>query len=151
VKRRLTLINTDGDGFENRELKRIIWKKTAFWDITPCSLAEVDASRVFTASIISALIALIKEAVRTSVTSVNFYNTTLCDIPEGCHLHTRHRENLKSHEEMVLTSGWKNLYLYNEELHFVSLPNNIRLIKSGMRWASHGARTTREMHTKSVV
>jgi hypothetical protein len=36
------------------------------------------------------------EAVRTSETSVNFYETTRRNIQEGCHLHTRRRENLKS-------------------------------------------------------
>jgi hypothetical protein len=29
--------------------------------------------------------------------SVYFYEITLCNIPECCHLHTRRRENLKSH------------------------------------------------------
>jgi hypothetical protein len=36
------------------------------------------------------------EAVRTSETSVNFYETTRLKIPEGCYFHTRRRENLKS-------------------------------------------------------
>jgi hypothetical protein len=34
---------------------------------------------------------------RTSETSVSFYETTRRNIPLGCHLHTRRRENLKSH------------------------------------------------------
>jgi hypothetical protein len=34
------------------------------------------------------------EGVNTSETSVNFYETTRRNIPEGCHLHTRGRENL---------------------------------------------------------
>jgi hypothetical protein len=42
------------------------------------------------------LIALMMEAVRTFETSVNFYETTRRNIPEGCRLHTRRRENLKS-------------------------------------------------------
>jgi hypothetical protein len=37
------------------------------------------------------------EAVRTSETSVDFYETTRRNIPEACNLHTRRRENLKSH------------------------------------------------------
>jgi hypothetical protein len=41
--------------------------------------------------------ALIMEAVRTSETSVYFNETTRLFIPEGCHLHTRRLENLKSH------------------------------------------------------
>jgi hypothetical protein len=48
-----------------------------------------------TASIMRGM--LMMEAVRTSETSVNFYETTRRNIPEGCHLHTRRRENLKSH------------------------------------------------------
>jgi hypothetical protein len=37
------------------------------------------------------------EAVNTSETSVNFYQTTWLNIPEDIHLHTRRYENLKSH------------------------------------------------------
>jgi hypothetical protein len=44
---------------------------------------------VFTASIITAIIALMIEAVSTSEMSVNFYQTSWCNIPEGGrHLHT---------------------------------------------------------------
>jgi hypothetical protein len=43
------------------------------------------------------LIALMMEAARTSETLVNFYQTTLRYNPEDSHLHTRRRENLKSH------------------------------------------------------
>jgi hypothetical protein len=42
-------------------------------------------------------IALMMEAVSTSETSVNFYQTILRNIPEDSRLHTRRRENLKSH------------------------------------------------------
>jgi hypothetical protein len=38
------------------------------------------------------------EAVSTSETSVNFYQTTWRNIPEESHLHTSHDENLKSHK-----------------------------------------------------
>jgi hypothetical protein len=40
---------------------------------------------------------LMMEAVRTSETSVYFNETTRRFISEGCHLHIRRRENLKSH------------------------------------------------------
>jgi hypothetical protein len=40
---------------------------------------------------------MMMEAVRTSETSVHFYDTAMRYIPEGCHLHTRLSENLKSH------------------------------------------------------
>jgi hypothetical protein len=37
------------------------------------------------------------EAASTSETSVNFYRATRRNNPEDSHLHTRRRENLKSH------------------------------------------------------
>jgi hypothetical protein len=43
------------------------------------------------------MIALMMEAARTSETLVNFYQTTRRCNPEDNHLHTRHRESLKSH------------------------------------------------------
>jgi hypothetical protein len=43
------------------------------------------------------VIAVMMEVVRTSETSVYFNETAWCNIPEGHHLHTRCRENLKSH------------------------------------------------------
>jgi hypothetical protein len=43
------------------------------------------------------IIALMMEAVRTSEMSVNFNVTTRRYIPEDSILHTRRRENLKSH------------------------------------------------------
>jgi hypothetical protein len=42
-------------------------------------------------------IVLMMEAVSTSETSVTFYQTIQRNIPEDSHLHTRLRENLKSH------------------------------------------------------
>jgi hypothetical protein len=42
-------------------------------------------------------IALMTEAASTSETSINFYQTTRRNNPEDSHLHTRRRENLKSH------------------------------------------------------
>jgi hypothetical protein len=47
----------------------------------------------------SSLVALIMEEVSNSETSVNFDKTTRLNIPEDSHLHTRCRENLKSHME----------------------------------------------------
>jgi hypothetical protein len=52
-----------------------------------------------------ALIALMIEAVRTSETTVNIYQTTLRNIPEDSHLHTRRCENLKSQS----VTGWDGL------------------------------------------
>jgi hypothetical protein len=63
-------------------------KMAVFWDVAPCSLVEV--YRRLRA------ITLTMEAASTSETSVNFYQTTLRNIPEDSDLHTRSRENLKS-------------------------------------------------------
>jgi hypothetical protein len=41
---------------------------------------------------------MVMEAIRTSETSVYFNETTRRYIPEGCHLHTRRRKNLKFHK-----------------------------------------------------
>jgi hypothetical protein len=59
------------------------------------TLKLTDVSEVHTVSIITALT---MEAVRTSEMSVNFNLTTLRYIPEDSKLHTRRRENLKSHK-----------------------------------------------------
>jgi hypothetical protein len=48
------------------------------------------------------------EAVRTSETSVYFNDTTWQYIPEGCHLHTRRRENPNSH------AGYIYLFIFVE-------------------------------------
>jgi hypothetical protein len=50
-------------------------KMTVLWDKAPCSLVEVHQC------------------------SICFYQTARRCIPEDCHLHTRRRENLKSHME----------------------------------------------------
>jgi hypothetical protein len=50
------------------------------------------------------LIALTMEAVRTSETPVYFSETTRRYIPEGCHLHTRGRQNLISHYFILFQS-----------------------------------------------
>jgi hypothetical protein len=63
-----------------------------FWDVVPCSLVLIltDVSEEL-------LITLMMEADSTSETSVNVDQTARCYILEDSHLHTRHRENLKSH------------------------------------------------------
>jgi hypothetical protein len=42
------------------------------------------------------------EAVGTSETADNFYEITRRNIPEICHLHTRHRENLNSYSSILV-------------------------------------------------
>jgi hypothetical protein len=60
------------------------------------------------------IIALMMEAACTSEPSVNFYQTTRRNNPEDNYLHTRGRENLKSHNTTQLTSlqtTWPRAYL----------------------------------------
>jgi hypothetical protein len=75
---------------------------TVFWDVELCSPVEID--RRFSGAYCLhhlVLMALMKEPVNTSETSVNFYQTTRPNNPEESHLYTRRRENLKSHLERV--------------------------------------------------
>jgi hypothetical protein len=58
-----------------------------------------DVSAVLTATI---TITLMMEAVSTSETLVNFYETTQHNIPEDSHLHNRCCVNLKSHNTFPL-------------------------------------------------
>jgi hypothetical protein len=53
---------------------------------------------VLTGSIIKAMMMMMREAVSTSETSVNFYQSARRNIPEDSHLHTRCCKNLKSHD-----------------------------------------------------
>jgi hypothetical protein len=57
-----------------------------------------DVSEVLIASVI----ALMMEAVSTSQTSANFYQTTRRNIPEDSHLHIRRRKKLKSHKHSLV-------------------------------------------------
>jgi hypothetical protein len=52
-------------------------KITVFWDVAPCSMVEVYQH------FRGASITLIMEVASTSETSVNFYQTTQCSIPEA--------------------------------------------------------------------
>jgi hypothetical protein len=56
-----------------------------------------DGSEVLVASIIRA-VSMPRAAASTSETSVNFYQTTRRNNPEYSHLHSRRRENLRSHQ-----------------------------------------------------
>jgi hypothetical protein len=72
-------------------------KFRVFWDVAPCSHIEVDRRFRGGCVLPPLLIALMMETVRTSETSVNFNVITRSYIPEDSKLHTRRRENLKSH------------------------------------------------------
>jgi hypothetical protein len=65
---------------------------TVFWVVAPYSPVEV--YRRFK---VLAAIALMMKAASTSETSVNFYQITRRNNPEDSHLHTRRRDNFKSH------------------------------------------------------
>jgi hypothetical protein len=68
-------------------------KTAVFWDVTPCSLVEVDQH--FRGAY-SLHLTLLMKTVHTPETLVNFYQTTWCNIPEDSLLRTCHHENLKS-------------------------------------------------------
>jgi hypothetical protein len=69
-------------------------KVTAFWDKTLCRL---EVEWCFRSVYRLHNQALMMKAVRTAETSVYFNETTRRFTPDGCHLHTRRHENLKSH------------------------------------------------------
>jgi hypothetical protein len=72
-----------------------------FWIVAPFCMAEFCR---LASSISTATIALMMVAASTSETSVNFYHTTRRYNPEGSHLHTRRRENLKSHNIHIVST-----------------------------------------------
>jgi hypothetical protein len=67
----------------------------------------------------SILIALMMEPASTSETSVNFHQTTRLNNPEEIHLHTRRRENLKSHTATIALKKvyWKEI-LHNKIIEY---------------------------------
>jgi hypothetical protein len=73
-------------------------KMTVFWVVALCSLVEVYQYGL--------LIALMMEVRSTSETLVNFYQTTWHYNPEDNHLHTCHRENLKSNLTVIKHCSW---------------------------------------------
>jgi hypothetical protein len=79
---------------------------TAFWDTRIAQYSLFEVHRRFRGTYCfhyqSVPIALMKEVVCTSETSVYTETTRRC-IPKGCHLHTCHRENLKSHKVTQVT------------------------------------------------
>jgi hypothetical protein len=50
------------------------------------------------------IIALTMEAVRTSETSVNVYQTSRRNMPEDSHLRAHRRKNLKSHKNILFSN-----------------------------------------------
>jgi hypothetical protein len=68
---------------------------TAFWDIVPCILIEIYRGAYCLSH---------QQTVSTSETSVYFYKTTRFKIPEDCYVHTRRRENLKSHNILYVST-----------------------------------------------
>jgi hypothetical protein len=62
---------------------------------------------------LGSLIALMMEAARTSETSIDMHLRTRQYIPEDSELHTRHRENLKSHMMLIMLMGQKASVITN--------------------------------------
>jgi hypothetical protein len=89
-------------------LSAAIIKMTAFWDIAPCSLVEVDGPE--------------DGAVYTFETSVNFYETIRRNITEGCHLN-------EIHINKMLCVWHSNLYFFIIILHRSMNPNEPLVIK----------------------
>jgi hypothetical protein len=85
-------------------LRTLYKDERPFWDIVPCSLVGVDR-RVRGVDCLPQG----DGAGRTSETSVYFNDTTRLYIPEGSHLLTRRRENLKSHERC--TDKWNSILM----------------------------------------
>jgi hypothetical protein len=100
-------------------------------------LKLTDVSEVCTAFIIRAMM----EAVRTSETSVNFDVAMRCYVPEESKLHTRHREDLKSHTvptitnlmmEAVTTSE-TSVYFYETRITRRGIPRGYHLALAAVR------------------
>jgi hypothetical protein len=64
------------------------------WKLLPCPVCSYISTHIFTRGLLNVLM---MEAVCTSETSVNFYETTWCNIAEDSHLNSRSHENLKSY------------------------------------------------------
>jgi hypothetical protein len=71
-------------------------KTTVICEVATGSLVEIDR-RFIDAYCVHYQVALMMEAVSTSETSVNFYDTLQRYIPQYSHLYTRRCEKLKSH------------------------------------------------------
>jgi hypothetical protein len=65
-------------------------KDGCFLDVSPCSIIEIDRG-------LRGTYCLHYETVSTSETTVSFYETSWCNIPQHCPIHNRPREHLKSH------------------------------------------------------
>jgi hypothetical protein len=72
-------------------------KFTVFWDVLQCSQLDVDQRFKGAYCLHHQGDGLIMEEVRTSETLVNINLTARQYMPEDSKLHTRRRENLKSH------------------------------------------------------
>jgi hypothetical protein len=67
-----------------------------FWDVVPCSLVDINQHFI-------GAYCLHHDVISSSETSVNTYQTTWHNTPQDSHIHTHHRENLKSHK--VIKTG----------------------------------------------
>jgi hypothetical protein len=102
-----------------------------FWVVAPCSLVEVyqrfRGPRCLHHQGDHQTHRPGDGGVRISETLVNFYHTTRRYNPEDNHLHTRHRENLKSYRSPVISSLTLKFSTYTSRLHCKYLKS--RLLK----------------------
>jgi hypothetical protein len=86
---------------------KIAVKMAVFWDVAPYSLVDINqcfrGAYCFHHQDDESL--LMMEAVRSFETLVIIYQTTWCNIPEDCHLHSLCHENLKSHEDYCVPTS----------------------------------------------
>jgi hypothetical protein len=76
-----------------------------FWDAAPCGLVDID--RCFRES--ASIIVLMMEVSNSSETSVHFYQTTWCNIPEDSHL----QMEIKSKKMRKIAENAFGKYLYS--------------------------------------
>jgi hypothetical protein len=68
------------------------------------------------------------EAVRTSETSANFYETTRPNIPEDSHFHTRRLENLQCHNtEVVQSQTIKIFQIQHDRIYAINIDCSLDL------------------------
>jgi hypothetical protein len=75
------------------------------WDIESCCLIAINrrfrGAYCLNHQVMNEVITQMMEAVSSSETGINIYQTASCQTPEDCHFHTRHRDNLKSHNVVL--------------------------------------------------
>jgi hypothetical protein len=119
----------DGNCDRDREIKQthsqhLLWYRgwvTRKFSSTPYSRFEDERLLEY-----NAITTMMIVAVRTSETTVYWNETTRGYVPEGCHCLTRHRENLKSHIQLVHLHRVPQLFSTPGTANFTSGPDFYR-------------------------